>query len=913
LHLDRHRVTNAGRRDSGIPSSAFADRLKAHGKAIFHDGQKIHIRGATYGTFRPDDDGSDFPPLEAVAEDFAEMAAHGVNSVRTYTVPPTWLLDLAYQHGLWVMVGIPWEQHIAFLNDRGRASSIVRSVRESVRSCAGHPAVLCYAIGNEIPASIVRWHGRRRIERFLRRLYDAAKQEDPAALVTYVNYPSTEYLQLPFIDLVCFNVFLESGPQFESYLARLQNIAGDRPLLVTEAGLDSMRNSESAQAEALDWQVRTAFAGGCAGMFVFSWTDEWHRGGFDIEDWAFGLVDRDREPKAALATVGKAFSETPFRSDPSWPRISVVVCAYNSEGTLRNCFDGLRELHYPDYEVVVVNDGSTDRTDEITEEYGFRLISTENQGLANARNEGLHAATGEIVAYIDADARPDPHWLAHLATGFMKSSHAGIGGPNIPPPEDGEVAECVANAPGGPIHVLLSDEIAEHIPGCNMAFWRSSLLAIGGFDPQYCVAGDDVDICWRLQQQGWTVGFSPGAVVWHHRRDSVSGYLKQQYEYGKAEALLERKWPERYNRAGHLAWAGRVYGAPPSKLLSGRWKIYYGTWGTGLFQSVYQAAPGILGSLPLMPEWYLVIAGLAGLSALGVLWSPFLLAVPLLVAAVAALVFKSTVGGMHATVCAAGSRVGQLRMRVRTGLLYLLQPAARLGGRLRFGLSPWRRRSAPHLGLPVPRTHCIWSEQWRAPDERVRRLEKALRRIGGVVFSGGDFERWDLYVRGGMLGSMRLRVAVEEHGAGRQLVRIRSWPRFSRIGAAIAVGFAALAAGAAIDGAWAATLVLAVAVLLIIVSMLQDCATAAGVLRIALTEETEHAAREVAPRAEEPTARPEPRLAGNTFTPAVEVRPHPQNGVPVNGLTELSRGNGTALPPSLNLTERGFNVTEREE
>ena len=72
----------------------------------------------------------------------------------------------------------------------------------------------------------------------------------------------------------------------------------------------------------------------------------------------------------------------------------------------------------------------------------------------------------------------------------------------------------------------------------------------------------------------------------------MRGYLKQQFEYGKAEALLERKWPERYNRVGHLAWAGRVYGAPPSKLLSGRWKIYYGTWGTGLFQSVYQRAPG---------------------------------------------------------------------------------------------------------------------------------------------------------------------------------------------------------------------------------------------------------------------------------------------------------------------------------
>jgi GT2 family glycosyltransferase len=905
-------VTTASRRDSGVSPASASHRLRSHGKAIFQGDRKIYIRGVTYGTFRPDEDGGDFPSVQDVSEDFAEMAAHGINAVRTYTVPPAWLLDLAHEHGLWVLVGIPWEQHITFLGDRGRARSIERQVREAVRDSAGHPAVLCYAIGNEIPASIVRWHGRRRIERFLRRLYDAAKHEDPYALVTYVNYPSTEYLQLPFIDLVCFNVFLESGPQFESYLARLQNIAGDRPLLVTEAGLDSLRNSEEAQARALDWQVRMAFAGGCAGMFVFSWTDEWHRGGFEVDDWAFGLVDRDREPKQALATVGKAFSETPFRTDPDWPRVSVIVCSYNSESTLPSCFEGLRALEYPDYEVIVVNDGSTDRTDDLTREYGFRLVSTENQGLANARNEGLHAATGEIVAYIDADARPDPHWLSHLATAFLRSSHAGIGGPNIPPPEDDEIAECVANAPGGPIHVLLSDEIAEHIPGCNMAFWKSSLLAIGGFDAQFCIAGDDVDICWRLQQQGWTVGFSPGAVVWHHRRSCLSSYLRQQYEYGKAEALLERKWPERYNRAGHLAWAGRVYGAPPTKLLSGRWKIYYGRWGTGLFQSVYQPAPGLLGSLPLMPEWYLVMAAFAGLSALGLLWTPLLLAVPLLAAAVTALVFKATLGGAHASVAAAGgSRVRRLRMRLRTTLLYMLQPAARLAGRLRYGLSPWRRRSAPRLAAPVPSTAGIWSERWRAPDERLERLEKTLRRIGGVVFSGGDYERWDLHVRGGMLGSMRLRVAVEEHGAGRQLIRIRSWPRFSRIGAVVAVGFALLAAAAALDGAWAAATPIAAVVLLIVASSLQDCATAAGVLHLALEEEAEAARRELEPLAEGRVARPEPRLATNSFLSAAEAEAS-QNGIP-NGVADLSRGSGVALPSPLNMAERRFNVTEREE
>src|SRR5207249_4988966 len=124
--------------------------------------------------------------------------------------------------GLRVMVGLPWEQHITFLDDRRRAGQIERSVREGVRACAEHPAVLCFAIGNEIPAPIARWHGRRRIERFIERLYRAAKAEDPGALVTYVNYPSTEYLQLPFLDLVCFNVFIESRPRLEAYLARLQ-------------------------------------------------------------------------------------------------------------------------------------------------------------------------------------------------------------------------------------------------------------------------------------------------------------------------------------------------------------------------------------------------------------------------------------------------------------------------------------------------------------------------------------------------------------------------------------------------------------------------------------------------------------------------------------------------------------------
>ena len=257
------------------------------GKFIFAGGKKLYICGVTYGTFRPDENGELFPESEIVKSDFARMSANGINTIRTYTVPPAWLLDAAYNNDILVMVGLPWEQHITFLDDKKQMQSIEERVRTGVRSCAGHPAVLCYAIGNEIPTQIVRWHGRKLVERFLRRLYMAAKSEDSTGLVTYVNYPSTEYLHLPFLDFLCFNVYLESQDRLKAYIARLQNIAGDSPLVLAEIGLDSRRNGLEAQAQALDWQTRSAFAGGCAGAFVFAWTDEWHRGGFDIEDWDF--------------------------------------------------------------------------------------------------------------------------------------------------------------------------------------------------------------------------------------------------------------------------------------------------------------------------------------------------------------------------------------------------------------------------------------------------------------------------------------------------------------------------------------------------------------------------------------------------------------------------------------------------
>jgi glycosyltransferase involved in cell wall biosynthesis len=812
---------------------AAGPRPEARGKFLACGGEKFYARGVTYGTFRPDANGDEFPPVETVRRDFAQMAANGFNAVRTYTMPPTWLLDLAAEEGLYVAISLAAERSVGYLNERGGGSVAEKAARDVVRRYAGHPAVLCYSLGNEIPASVVRWLGARKVEKYLERLFDIAKDADPEGLVTYVNYPSTEYLELPFIDLVAFNVYLEQPDRLAAYLARLQNLAGDRPLLMTELGLDSVRNGEETQASTIDWQVRTAFEAGCAGAFVYSWTDEWHRGGEDVYDWAFGLTDRERNPKPALAAARDVLVNVPFSTDENAPRVSVVICAFNAETTMAECLDAVRALDYPDYEVIVVDDGSTDDTAAIAGRYPVRLVSTENRGLSSARNTGLEHATGDIVAYLDSDAYPDPHWLKYLVRSFTTSAHVGVGGPNLPPDDDGPIAQCVAAAPGGPVHVLLTDDEAEHIPGCNMAFRVEALRAINGFDPRFRAAGDDVDVCWRLQDAGGTLGFSPAALVWHHRRNSVLAYWRQQRGYGRAEALLEGKFPHRYNTAGHVTWGGRIYGRGFTLPLRRERRIYHGTWGAAPFQSLYQREPGTLASLPLMPEWFLLTAVLAGLSCLGVLWRPFLLALPLLVAAVGAVIVQAVRSARgHFPARAANGHLS--RMRALTATLHVLQPLARLRGRLTNGLTPWRHHRHSGFRLPRRRSGWAWSKTWIAPDERLREVEQHAASSGGTVLCGGAFDRWDLELRGGIFGGARTLMAVEELGGGAQLVRYRFWPIVGRVATLLPISAGAVALAAALDGAAFVAALAGIVAVILVVLMFVECGAACGVMASAL-------------------------------------------------------------------------------
>lgn len=815
------------------PASARPPRIHVRGKFLFAGKKKFYVRGVTYGPFRPESDGCEYHNAQRVDRDFALIAANNINTVRTYTVPPLWLLDLAQKYQLHVLVGLPWEQHITFLDDDRRIAGLEQRVRAAVRSLDRHPALLAYVIGNEIPAPIARWYGHRRIEKFLERLYWAAKNEDPEGLVTYVNYPSTEYLELPFLDFIAFNVYLESQDKLQRYVARLHNLSGDRPLILAEAGLDSLRNGLDVQARCLEWQARTIFAGGCAGMFVFAWTDEWFRGGHDIDDWNFGLVTREGAPKPALEAVKSVFEHVPFQKDESWPLISVVICTYNGSRTIRQSLDALRQMDYPKYEVIVVNDGSLDETAEIAAQYDVCLVTQRNAGLSAARNIGWQNARGDIVAYLDDDAAPDPHWLQYLATAFMTGNYVGVGGPNIACPDDTFIARCVDHSPGNPTHVLLTDRVAEHLPGCNMAFRKSAIAAIHGFDAKFRIAGDDVDLCWRLQNAGGTLGYHPGAMVWHHRRGTVKTYWRQQLNYGRAEAMLERKWPDKYNAVGHLTWNGRLYGKGFWQFFQwNRRRIYHGRWGTAPFQSVYGIAPGRLTSVLMMPEWYLLIAGLAIILPFGTIYAPLRFSLVLLALAVSPPALHAWLCGRRANFHGVPPQSSQRhQLALMTAWLHFLQPAARLTGRLHQGLTPWRQRSRERFIFPKSQSMALWSQiSWRSSDDRLRTLDAAMRDSGAVVVHGGEFDRWDLEVRGGLLGCARLQLLIEEHGDSKQLVRLRAWPIALPSVLVVSTIFAVLAMIAAVNLEWTAWFVLNLPAATLLMRVIYECGSAMDVI-----------------------------------------------------------------------------------
>jgi hypothetical protein len=334
--------------------------------------------------------------------------------------------------------------------------------------------------------------------------------------------------------------------------------------------------------------------------------------------------------------------------------------------------------------------------------------------------------------------------------------------------------------------VMLNDQYAEHIPGCNMSFRKSALEDIGGFDPLFRIAADDVDICWRLINAGYQIGFSPSAVVWHHRRPSLKAYWRQQVGYGVSESILERKTPDKFNPWGHASWAGRIYAPYPFFRMKTRPLIYHGIWGSAPFQPMYDSGSGNLFTIfPRLMESHAVLALLAFLS----IFFPW-------VFAIFAVGFAYMIG--YCVSCALTAKVdglvaaegpptlsSRIRWRILIAYLHFLEPIARDWGRFKGGLTSWRpvfsNGSAERCGgrwwqrfQPFRRV-----VRWTIPGTMVLeknafldRLLRTLTRPGCAVSCNAMFDDWDLKLRRGALGTALMRMVVEHHGGPKRLARL---------------------------------------------------------------------------------------------------------------------------------------------
>jgi glycosyltransferase involved in cell wall biosynthesis len=720
-------------------------RVTADGKHLSLGGSPFRIRGVTYGSFVPRLDGEPYPDPSQIKLDLTAMAAAGLNTVRTYTLPPPELLDLADELDLKVLVGLhyqDWRQEL----QPGRAARrrILRAgceaVERAMERCAGHRSVLALSVGNEVPADVVRVHGIGSVEETLAALVGRVHAADEAMLATYCNYPSTEYLEVDGADLTCFNVFLERPEALRRYLRHLQIVAHEMPLVITELGLASQVHGEAAQAEAMAWQLRAVDEAGCAGATVFAWTDEWGVAGEAVEGWGFGVTAADRSPKAALEAVSSWARSPLVEVRKRWPSMSVVVCAYNEERTIGECLASLQACDYPGLEVIVCDDGSTDATLDRARTFGFRVLRLPHRGLSAARNAGLAAASGEIVAYLDADAACHRDWPYYLALSLEDDNVMATGGPNLAFPEAERVERAVAASPGSPMHVLVSDDRAEHVPGCNMAFRKRALQEIGGFDEVYTSAGDDVDVCWKLTDRGYDIAFAAAAQVRHHRRGTVKGYLRQQRGYGRAERMLSGPHRHRFNRLGQARWRGCIYMKHASLSTLLRPVVYHGWLGSAPFQPVTgRPNQALLDWASAMAP--LVAAAMVVAVAAGVVFAPFW---ALAAGLAGLLVLYATAAGWAAPLDRREPHPAKVRALI--GALHLMQPLARMWGRLRG--SPARSASP---GPPA------WTGERLAWLESFEHQCSALR---CTVRPGGPVDPWDLEISRGPLLRCRFSAAV---------------------------------------------------------------------------------------------------------------------------------------------------------
>jgi GT2 family glycosyltransferase len=228
-------------------------------------------------------------------------------------------------------------------------------------------------------------------------------------------------------------------------------------------------------------------------------------------------------------------------------RYSVVIPAYNAGKTLPDTLIALRNqsVFQDDYEVIVVDDGSTDETATVAQHFGVNCISQPNLGPAAARNQGAREARGEIILFTDADCVPDQDWIRQMTLPFRNERTVGVKG--VYRTHQAELAARFAQAEFEDRYDLLQKVAAiDMVDTYSAAFRKEIFINIGLFDESFPFANnEDTEFSYRLCATGYLLEFNPKALVYHWHQDSFAKYLRLKFKRGYWRMVVYRKYPEK--------------------------------------------------------------------------------------------------------------------------------------------------------------------------------------------------------------------------------------------------------------------------------------------------------------------------------------------------------------------------------
>jgi glycosyltransferase involved in cell wall biosynthesis len=227
------------------------------------------------------------------------------------------------------------------------------------------------------------------------------------------------------------------------------------------------------------------------------------------------------------------------------PFVSVVIPVLNGEQTIGDCLVSVLRSDYPPHrrEILVVDNGSTDRTAEIIRSFPVRYLRDPKRGAAHARNEGIKASKGEIVAFTDADCVASSGWLRELANGFDGEKVGGVAGEILPYPPRTAAERYAARIRHLSPERYLRRPIFPFAVTANLAFRREVFDVVGLMDPRSPRGGESTDFCTRFfRGTGLQIRLAARAVVLHRHRATARELLHQQWSYGRGHAFLYIKY-----------------------------------------------------------------------------------------------------------------------------------------------------------------------------------------------------------------------------------------------------------------------------------------------------------------------------------------------------------------------------------